>query len=441
MRLRRRPTRSGCPGPVGSYPSDVADAGTLDAPPPVPASAAPLPAAPVPAEPATATPAPRGGSRRLTRAGDVACFLLACLGLPAAAHGLLHGWDGYPHWLRVADGVFGGIALLATPLRRRHPLGYAVYVLVVACFSTLASFTPLIAAFMVAVHRRWQVSVPVAVLLSATAVPALLFYPGRNPFWSGMVASTALTLAFTAWGMFTRARRQLVTSLRDRAERAEAEQALLADRARRAERHRIAGEMHDVLAHRLSLLSVHAGALEFRADAAPADVARAAGVIRANVHEALEELRDVVAVLRDDELERPERPQPTMEDLPGLVAECRRAGTPIRDLVRLADSPAPRSLGRTVYRIVQEGLTNVRKHAPASGVDLTVSGAPGLGVTVSLRSRLSVDRVADPMPGSGSGLVGLAERVELTGGWLRAAVDGGDFVVRGWLPWPEDEQR
>ena len=303
------------------------------------------------------------------------------------------------------------------------------------------AFTPLIAAFTVALHRRWQVSVPVSALLTATAVPALLLYPGRNPFWSSMIASTALTTAFTAWGMFTRARRQLVTSLRERAERAETEQALLADRARRAERHRIAGEMHDVLAHRLSLLSVHAGALEFRADAAPADVARAAGVIRANVHEALEELRDVVAVLRDDALVRPQRPQPTMGDLPELVAECRRAGTPIHDLVHLAESPAPRALGRTVYRVVQEGLTNVRKHAPSSDVDLTVSGAPGLGVTVSLRSRLSVDRVADPMPSSGSGLVGLAERVEMTGGWLRAAVDGGDFVVRGWLPWPEEDPR
>jgi len=405
----------------------MADVWTIDA----------SPVAPTPATPAL----PRGERGRFTRTADVATLLLAGLGLPAAAHGLLNGWDGYPHWLRVADGVAGAIALLAVFLRRRYPLGYALYVVAVACFSTLASFTPLIAAFTVALHRRWQVSVPVSALLTATAVPALLLYPGRNPFWSSMIASTALTTAFTAWGMFTRARRQLVTSLRERAERAETEQALLADRARRAERHRIAGEMHDVLAHRLSLLSVHAGALEFRADAAPADVARAAGVIRANVHEALEELRDVVAVLRDDALVRPQRPQPTMEDLPELVAECRRAGTPIHDLVHLAESPAPRALGRTVYRVVQEGLTNVRKHAPSSDVDLTVSGAPGLGVTVSLRSRLSVDRVADPMPSSGSGLVGLAERVEMTGGWLRAAVDGGDFVVRGWLPWPEDEPR
>ena len=376
-----------------------------------------------------------------SRTVDVLVFLVACVGPVVAPHGLPDGWDGYPHWLRIADGVAGTIALLGVFLRRRYPLGYALYVLPVACFSTVASVTPLIAAFVVAVHRRWQVAVPMSVLLAAASVPALLLYPGPTPSESMLFGSAALTTAFTAWGMYTRARQQLLTSLRERAERAESEQALLTDRARRAERHRIAGEMHDVLAHRLSLLSVHAGALEFRADAAPADVARAAGVIRDNAHAALEELRDVVAVLRDDELVRPERPQPTLEDLPDLVAECRRAGTAIRDVVHLADTPAPRSLGRTVYRVVQEGLTNVRKHAPASGVDLSVSGAPGLGVTVSMRSRLSVDRVADPIPGSGSGLVGLVERVELAGGWLRTAVDGGDFVVRGWVPWPAGEPR
>ena len=99
--------------------------------------------------------------------------------------------------------------------------------------------------------------------------------------------------------MFVRARRQLVVSLRDRAERAEAEQQLRVEQARQAERARIAREMHDVLAHRISLLSLHAGALEFRPDAPPEEVARAAGVIRASAHEALEDLREVIGVLRD----------------------------------------------------------------------------------------------------------------------------------------------
>ena len=98
--------------------------------------------------------------------------------------------------------------------------------------------------------------------------------------------------------MFVRARRQLVVSLRDRAERAEAEQQLRVAQARQLERTRIAREMHDVLAHRISLLSLHAGALEFRPDAPPEEVARAAGVIRASAHAALQDLREVIGVLR-----------------------------------------------------------------------------------------------------------------------------------------------
>ncbi len=402
----------------------------------VPATRSVVPAV-RPAGPAGRAARRAGGRHRLA---DVAMFLLASFALVAPPHPLSNGWDGYPHWLRVADAVFGGLALLGIFWRRRFPLAYAVYLVPVSCFATSSGLATLVAVFTVAVHRRWQVAVPVAVVLSATAAPVMLLYPdgAENSFAPLLVGSVAATLAFTAWGMYVRARRQLVASLRERADRAEAEQVLRADRARRAERQRIAREMHDVLAHRLSLLAVHAGALEFRADAPASDVSRAAGVIRSTAHDALEELRDVVAVLRDDDDDSPERPQPTLADLPELVAECRRAGTAISDRVLVDPTPLPRSVGRTVYRIVQEALTNVRKHAPASGVDLSVSGAPDSGLSIVVRSRLAVDRVDDPMPRSGSGLVGLAERAELAGGWLDARADGGDFVVRGWVPWPAE---
>ena len=101
------------------------------------------------------------------------------------------------------------------------------------------------------------------------------------------------------WGLFVRARRELIDSLRERAERAEAEQRRRLEQAREAERRRIAREMHDVLAHRVTLLSLHAGALEFRPDAPPEEIAEAAGVIRASAHAALQELREVIGVLRD----------------------------------------------------------------------------------------------------------------------------------------------
>jgi signal transduction histidine kinase len=242
-----------------------------------------------------------------------------------------------------------------------------------------------------------------------------------------------------AWGMFVRARRQLVLSLRDRAEQAEAEQELRVQQARQVERTRIAREMHDVLAHRISLLSLHAGALEFRPDAPPDEVAKAAGVIRSSAHQALHDLREVIGVLREDQAdEAPVPPQPTLGDLPALVDESRQAGMRVRlhDGVRRPDEP-PASVGRSAYRVAQEALTNARKHAPGVTVDVTVEGGPGVGLTVEVRNPAPVGAAASGIPGAGTGLVGLTERVQLAGGKLAHGRTGdGAFRVRAWLPWP-----
>ena len=141
--------------------------------------------------------------------------------------------------------------------------------------------------------------------------------------------------------MFVRARRQLVLSLRERAERAEAEQQLRVEQARQHERARIAREMHDVLAHRISLLSMHAGALEFRPDAPPEEVAHAAGIVRASAHQALQDLREVIGVLREEPALNggPERPQPTLANLPALLDESRTAGMHVSSDCRSATSP------------------------------------------------------------------------------------------------------
>jgi signal transduction histidine kinase len=198
--------------------------------------------------------------------------------------------------------------------------------------------------------------------------------------------------------------------------------------------------MHDVLAHRLSLLSVHAGALEFRPDASPEEVSQAAAVIRATAREALEELREVIGVLRDDrDAEAPQPPQPTFAEIPDLIEESRTAGMNVR-LHDETDEDVPVGLGRTAYRVVQEGLTNARKHAPGAAVDVTLSGAPPSALYVRIVSRPAVGVAArsEPRPtGAGSGLVGLAERVELAGGELKFGHDeAGDFVLIATLPWP-----
>ena len=140
-----------------------------------------------------------------------------------------------------------------------------------------------------------------------------------------LVFIVLVTVATVAWGMFVRARRQLVLSLRERADRAEAEQQMHVEQARQQERARIAREMHDVLAHRISLLSMHAGALEFRPDAPPEEIARAAGIVRASAHQALQDLREVIGVLREEPAVNggPELPQPTLANLPALLDESR----------------------------------------------------------------------------------------------------------------------
>jgi signal transduction histidine kinase len=245
------------------------------------------------------------------------------------------------------------------------------------------------------------------------------------------------TAVVVAWGMFWRGRRQ---TQRERRRRAAAEEQLRVEQIRHAERARIAREMHDVLAHRISLLSLHAGALEYRPDASPEQVARAAAVIRASAHQALEDLRAVIGVLRDGaDGAAPQPPQPTLAALPDLLEESRAAGMRLNADVRLTDPAAvPEVVGRHALRIVQEALTNARKHAGPAPVDLRIEGAPGQGLTIEVRNPAPVLTAgAAQIPGAGTGLVGLTERAALSGGHFEHGLDGhGDFRLRAWLPWP-----
>ena len=221
--------------------------------------------------------------------------------------------------------------------------------------------------------------------------------------------------------------------------------------------------MHDVLAHRLALVATYAGALEFRPDGSPERLAQAAGAVRAGVHQALDELRDVITVLRADDADAasgPGSPQPTLLDLPRLVDETRAVGTRVTFDVGCDSADLPKALGRSAYRVVQEGLTNARRHAPGSPVQVRVTGRRGGELVVEVRSSMSsLVPAAAPSSagagagtGTGTGLVGLAERVELLGGGLEAGVESGvwsgvwsgvssglsddAFVLRARLPWP-----
>jgi signal transduction histidine kinase len=280
-----------------------------------------------------------------------------------------------------------------------------------------------------------------ALSVIASAIYSALYTAGGGYHFSDLFAGIAATVIAAAWGLFVRVRRELVLSLHERNRQLQAEQELRVQDAQRAERDRIAREMHDVLAHRISLLSLHAGALEYNPNASPEEIARAAQVIRVSARAAQEELREVIGVLRADVGEQPlEPPQPRLADLTTLIDESRRAGMDVRLDATVDLEALPETLGRTVYRLIQEALTNARKHAPGQLVTIELRGERDAGVRVAVSNRPRVgtapDGPAHEHVGSGTGLVGVGERVTLAGGTLTyGPLPGGGFEVAAELPW------
>ncbi len=369
--------------------------------------------------------APDAERGRRDRLVDAAIYLVA---IAISAATLATTWELHPPWLRGVAIVVGLASLISLHWRRTHPAAVGIGVAAISTVIITASGANLVATFNAAIRARGRDLAIVAGLMIAWSFTNPLLYPD-SAYLPDVGASLLLTGVALGWGLFVRARRQLVQSLRDQIDRT-------GDEARAAERGRIAREMHDVLAHRLSLLSVHAGALEFRPDAPAEEIAAAAGVIRESARAALDELRGVIGVLREDGRETlTEPPQPTLADLADLVEESRSAGMRISARIELGDAATPAAAGRTAYRIVQEGLTNARKHAPGAAVTLTVQ-APGDDLEVEIRSLAPVAVASgSPLPGAGTGLIGLTERVTLAGGRLEHGVDpDGAFVLRARLP-------
>src|SRR5262245_1549185 len=385
--------------------------------------------------PADHEPLPGRRSRRdwIT---DWALFLLAiALGGASLASS---AQEGMSEALVVVDAVCGVGLCLALWWRRRRPFLLGIVSLPILAVSSFAGPAGMIILFTVAAYRRWQLAVVVAVLQLVLLPLQHAIHPSGDSITTYYLTSVLGTAAVVGWGMFLRGRRE---AKGERLGRAEAEEQLRIEQVRHAERTRIAREMHDVLAHRISLLSLHAGALEFRPDATPEEVARAAAVIRASAHQALEDLRELIGLLRDGGGgEGPQPPQRTLAALPELLEESRAAGMRVHASVRVADLAAvPTAVGQHALRIVQEALTNVRKHAASAPVDLLVEGGPGDGLTIEVRNPAPVLAAGTTaIPGSGTGLVGLAERAVLSGGRLEHGLDEhGDFRLHAWLPWPK----
>jgi signal transduction histidine kinase len=350
--------------------------------------------------------------------------------------------------LLVLEVVVGAVGVALFPVLFRRPLPVGLVLIALAAFA--ATGTPLANAATIHIARTRPLPVAIGVAAAGVGTHALrgLWQPtsGLSYDW-WLTLMIVLHAGLVGWGALAGARAAVITSLRGRAERAEAEQARRVAEARAAERNAIAREMHDVLAHRLSLLATYAGALEYRPDQPPERLSQAAGVIRTTVHQALNELRDVIVLLRDDPADDQggddgqggdrgddlARPVPALSDLPALVEESRAIGTSVelRDSVGAVEVPG--TTGRTAFRVVQEALTNARKHAPGQPVRIALGGAPGSRLRIDVSNPLGD---ASAIPGSGTGLVGLTERVRLAGGQLDHRATATEFQLSASLPWP-----
>ncbi|WP_306367285.1 sensor histidine kinase [Nocardiopsis sp. CC223A] len=406
----------------------------------------------------TANEAPRADRRRLARGTMVAVGV----GLGwAVLYAFLYraGYNSYvPAWLMGVDVALGAAAALTLVARPRYPLAAAVAVGLFSAVSSAALAALVIALIGLTARRPWWQAASVAAGTLLLGLPWFLLLVPRDQLFFAIAVTVLLLSGCLGWGSAIRSRLRLIERLREDVLRARADRDRRLDEARADERRRIAREMHDVLAHRMSLLSVHAGALAYRVrrseqGQAPPPTAEELGaaveVIRDNAHRALDELGGVLAVLRaadtartwgdgGTEEEGTAPPQPTLADLDRLLREATGSGQRVSARVELPGGAAPLDrVGRSAYRVVQEGLTNARKHAPGARVEVRVHGGPGLGLAVSVRNPLPVGTAVSEIPGAGAGITGLAERVGLDGGTLTHGPDQGLFLLDAQLPWAD----
>ncbi|TDO57523.1 signal transduction histidine kinase [Kribbella sp. VKM Ac-2571] len=345
------------------------------------------------------------------------------------------GWSP-KDWYVLGAGIVASVALL---WRRRFPV--TVTAIAVLAMLTASIFVPMGLALLTLAIRRRDIAL-VILGLAAYAAYVLNSWGSQNQIWVSLFTGPFLVGTWIAVGAYVGARRDLMASLRDRAERAEAERELRSEQARLGERARIAQEMHDVLAHKVSLIALHAGGLEVNPSVGPDKVEGSARLIRETARQAMEDLREVLGVLRSDiSVDGADlTPVPKASDLERLIMASRDAGVAVGYDVSLPDD-VPVSVGRTVYRLVQESLTNVHKHARSAATDVQVHGARGAGVTVRVTNVRPV-AAGSLLPGAGAGLVGLRERVQLVGGrlWTGPTTEGG-WRVEAWLPWADDREQ
>lgn len=365
----------------------------------------------------------------------------------------------------VAVGVLFGLLVGSTlVLRRRWPIAVVLVGIAVspAAMGFLLGVVGLYTLAACEVPRRITATLT-SMSLVATFVVMYVRTSGDQGASQSLVivlsvfVAVALTVPPVLLGLYIGARRRLMESLQERADSLERELSLLADRAeeraewaRTEERTRIAREMHDVVAHRVSLMVVHAAALEAVAAKDPARAAKNAALVGDMGRQALTELREMLGVLRA--AESPKRAPavvpvaalvgsfedgsgPSLEELEALVGQSRAAGMVVELDVRGAGAGYPAEVEQTAYRVVQEALTNCHKHAPGARVVVRLAHREGEVAMQVENGPCGADGVQPGLPSGGNGLVGMRERVLGLGGvFVSGPTDEGGFKVSAVLP-------
>jgi signal transduction histidine kinase len=357
-----------------------------------------------------------------------ATLVLTCLGLTALA--MRTPWSPLPWPVILVAGAAGSLAQWS---RRDWPDLAAV----LGAAAMALGANP--GAWLVGVYSGAAYAPRRRVWISALAgwwgFSAFLWIDAGRLRASDALFAAVGTALVVAAGVYLATRRALLAALAERAAQADTERLLRDERARTAERTRIAREMHDVLAHKVSLIALQAGALEVGAGADQGRVQQVAAVIRVTAREALQELRTVLGVLHAEPAAGPHPGEP-FADLATLVRESTRAGQRVE--LRDRAGALPPATARVIYRVAQEGLTNAHRYAPNAHTTVSVDREPDNRLTVTVHNTRSSDPPAD-LPGSGSGLVGLAERIRLVGGSLDSGPLGpggrDGWQLRAVVPW------
>jgi signal transduction histidine kinase len=367
------------------------------------------------------TPAEEPGSRdRRSWLFDVSVALFAILGASAYASA-----SALP--LGVA---FAIVVAMAAPLvlRRIWPVpvfGWAVAVAVgTGWWAMQVVWAPalVIALYTVAVLRPRRDALIAAAMLGAGVVASCIRVFPRT--WVGVATSLlVVVVAATVLGLYIRTRRALMGQLHDRAERLERERGQEIALAAAAERARIVREMHDVVAHHLTVMVALAEGAAAKAETDPDRAAEVMRQVSATGRLALTDTRQLLGVLRDSEDDR-RGPLPDAADLAQLIDRVRAAGLPVRYEVDGAPPALNRAAQIALYRVVQEALTNTMKHAGPGAQAFVRVGYRADGVTVEIRD----DGLVTGPAGNGRGLVGMRERVAAFGGELTA----GPVAPQGW---------